>query len=107
MSMSTFASSSAPSTLPGSLDPHPADRRNYASAMPPNRSRPRALAVNAVQGTLRRMGYELQPYIKGIPVQPREEDFRRVKLLASHGVTVLLDVGANIGQWALRTRSAG
>jgi len=65
------------------------------------------MAVNAIQRPLRRMGYELQPYIKGIPVQPREEDFRRVKILASYGVTVLLDVGANIGQFALRTRSAG
>jgi FkbM family methyltransferase len=53
------------------------------------------------------MGVELQPYVKGIPVQPREEDFRRTKLMASRGVTVLLDVGANIGQYALRTRNAG
>jgi FkbM family methyltransferase len=53
------------------------------------------------------MGYELQPYIKGIPVQPRDDDFRRVRLMASRGITVLLDVGANIGQFALRTRSAG
>jgi FkbM family methyltransferase len=53
------------------------------------------------------MGVELQPYIKDIPVQPRDEDFRRVKLLASRGVTVLLDVGANVGQYALRTRHAG
>jgi len=53
------------------------------------------------------MGVELQPYIKGIPVQPRDEDFRRTKLMASRGVTVLLDVGANVGQYALRTRNAG
>jgi FkbM family methyltransferase len=53
------------------------------------------------------MGVELQPYVKGIPVQPREEDFRRVRLMASRGITVLLDVGANIGQYALRTRHAG
>lgn len=53
------------------------------------------------------MGVELQPYIKGIPVQPRDEDFRRVKLMTSRGITVLLDVGANIGQYALRTRHAG
>jgi FkbM family methyltransferase len=71
------------------------------------RSRPRALLVNAVQGALRRMGLELQPYIKGIPVQPREEDHRRVRLLASRGVNLVLDVGGNIGQYALRTRSAG
>jgi FkbM family methyltransferase len=53
------------------------------------------------------MGYELQPYIRDIPVQPREEDFRRVKLMASRGVTLLLDVGANVGQYAMRTRNAG
>ena len=53
------------------------------------------------------MGVELQPYIKGIPTQPREEDYRRVRLLATRGVDLVLDVGANIGQYALRTRSAG
>ena len=75
--------------------------------MTTEKSKPRALAVNAVQGTLRRMGYELQPYDRGIPVQPRDDDFRRVKLMASRGITVVLDVGANIGQFALRTRAAG
>jgi FkbM family methyltransferase len=63
--------------------------------------------VNAVQGTLRRMGVELQPYVKGIPAQPREEDRRRARLLASHSVDLVLDVGANVGQYALRTRHAG
>jgi FkbM family methyltransferase len=53
------------------------------------------------------MGVELQPYIKGIPTQPREEDYRRVRLLASRGVDLILDVGASVGQYALRTRSAG
>jgi FkbM family methyltransferase len=53
------------------------------------------------------MGVELQPYIKGIPTQPREEDYRRVRLLASRGVDLVLDVGAGTGQYALRTRSAG
>lgn len=75
--------------------------------MTTRRSRPPALAVKAVQGTLRRMGYELQPFVKGIPVQPRDEDFRRVKLMSRRGITVLLDGGANIGQFALRTRTAG
>ena len=32
---------------------------------------------------------------------------RRVRLLASRGVNIDLDVGANIGQYALRTRNAG
>jgi FkbM family methyltransferase len=53
------------------------------------------------------MGVELQPYVKGIPTQPREEDYRRVRLLASREVDLILDVGANVGQYALRTRSAG
>ena len=68
---------------------------------------PRRVAVNALQGTLRRMGFELQPYVKGIPVQPRGEDFRRVRLMASRRITLLLDGGANVGQFALRTRTAG
>jgi FkbM family methyltransferase len=63
--------------------------------------------VNAVQGALRRMGVELQPYDRGIPTQPRDEDRRRVRLLASRGVDLVLDAGANVGQYALRTRSAG
>jgi FkbM family methyltransferase len=53
------------------------------------------------------MGVELQPHIKEIPTQPREVDYRRVRLLASREVDLVLDVGANIGQYALRTRSAG
>jgi FkbM family methyltransferase len=53
------------------------------------------------------MGVELQPYIKGIPTQPREADYRRVRLLARRGVDLVLDVGAGVGQYALRTRSAG
>jgi FkbM family methyltransferase len=53
------------------------------------------------------MGVELQPYIKGIPTQPRDEDYRRVRLLASRAVDLVLDVGASVGQYALRTRSAG
>jgi FkbM family methyltransferase len=52
------------------------------------------------------MGVELQPYIKDIPVQPRE-DFRHAKLMANWGVTLLLDVGANVGQYAVRMRRAG
>jgi FkbM family methyltransferase len=71
------------------------------------RSRPRALAVNAVQSALRKLGVELQPYVKDIPVQPREEDFRRVRLLDGAGVDLVLDVGANVGEYALRTRHAG
>ena len=40
-------------------------------------------------------------------MQPREEDYRRLRLLASRGVNLVLDVGGNIGRYALRTRSAG
>jgi FkbM family methyltransferase len=53
------------------------------------------------------MGVELQPYVKGIPTQPRGADYRRVQLLASRRVDLVLDVGAGVGQYALRTRSAG
>jgi FkbM family methyltransferase len=53
------------------------------------------------------MGMELQPYVRGIPIQPREEDRRRVHLLGVRRVDLVLDVGANTGQYALRTRAAG
>ena len=75
--------------------------------MSSERSRPRTLAVNAVQSALRKMGVELQPYVKDIPAQPREEDFRRVRLLAGRRVDLVLDGGANVGQYALRTRHGG
>jgi FkbM family methyltransferase len=59
----------------------------------------------AIQQGLRRLGYELHPYTPG-PV-PYEEDLRRVKLLRSEAIDLVLDVGANAGQYAQRLRGAG
>jgi FkbM family methyltransferase len=59
----------------------------------------------ALQRGLRRAGFELHPYSPG-PV-PQEEDVRRVKLLRAIGVDLVLDVGANAGQYARRLRLAG
>lgn len=58
-----------------------------------------------MQGTLRRAGYELHPY--NPRHQPGAEDLRRVRLMASDGISLVLDVGANAGQYAQRLRAAG
>jgi FkbM family methyltransferase len=65
----------------------------------------RARLNEAIQRGLRRLGYELHPYVAG-PV-PYEEDVRRARLLRSEGIDVVLDVGANVGQYAQRLRRAG
>ena len=57
------------------------------------------------QRAANRMGYEIRPFDRGTQGTP--EQIRRAKLLNSLGVTVLLDVGANTGQYALHTREAG
>lgn len=67
--------------------------------------RARARSAEAVQRGLRRLGYELHPYEPG--PAPYEDDLRRVKLLRSEGIDLVLDVGANAGQFAQRLRSAG
>jgi FkbM family methyltransferase len=59
----------------------------------------------AIQQGLRRLGYELHPYEPG--PAPYDEDVRRAKLLRSERIDVVLDVGANAGQYAQRLRSAG
>jgi FkbM family methyltransferase len=59
----------------------------------------------ALQRGLRRAGFELHPYSPG-PV-PAEEDVRRAKLLRAIEADVVLDVGANVGQYAKRLRLAG
>jgi FkbM family methyltransferase len=65
----------------------------------------RARAASAVQTLLRRLGYELHPYPAPIALEP--DDRRRSRLLASRAVTLLLDVGANAGQFAEKVRATG
>jgi FkbM family methyltransferase len=65
----------------------------------------RARAAEAVQQGLRRAGYELHPYTPGPALS--DEDVRRLKLLRSHGIGTVLDVGANAGQYAQRLRASG
>jgi FkbM family methyltransferase len=65
----------------------------------------RARAASAVQALLRRLGYELHPYPAPIALEP--DDRRRARLLASRGITLLLDVGANAGQFAEKARATG
>jgi FkbM family methyltransferase len=65
----------------------------------------RAAINRLVQNGLRRIGYELHPYDPE-PV-PAAEDAQRVRLLAGERIDVLLDVGANEGQYAVRMRRAG
>jgi FkbM family methyltransferase len=58
-----------------------------------------------IQRGLRRLGYELHPYEPG--PAPYEDDIRRVKLLRAERIALVLDVGANAGQYAQRLRGAG
>jgi FkbM family methyltransferase len=64
-------------------------------------SRPRVAFGNAIVAVLRRFfDRDLIPY------GPGEEQVRRAKLLKSLGVTLVLDVGANEGQYAIDLRRA-
>ena len=65
----------------------------------------RAAINRGIQGGLRRLGYELHPYDPD--PAPAQEDMLRARLLASERIDLLLDVGANEGQYALRMRRAG
>jgi FkbM family methyltransferase len=62
----------------------------------------RARAAAKLQKMLRRLGYELHPY----PVL-EPDDRRRARLMVSRGITLLLDVGANAGQFAEKVRATG
>lgn len=62
--------------------------------------RPRLALSGAVQSLLHRRGLELGPY-------PPGGQSRRARLLASRGIDVVLDVGANVGQYGLELRAAG
>jgi FkbM family methyltransferase len=67
-----------------------------------SRRTPREVASETVQRVLRRRGLEVAPYLPGTG-----DAARRAKLLRGRDVGVLLDVGANIGQWVTETRAAG
>ena len=65
----------------------------------------RAALNQRIQSGLRRLGYELHPYDS--EPAPEAEDLQRARLLASERINLLLDVGANEGQYAIRMRRAG
>jgi FkbM family methyltransferase len=66
---------------------------------------PRFRLANMIQKGLRRLGYELHPY----PPPPRVNyaDRRRERLLRSRRITLLLDVGANTGEFGASVRASG
>jgi FkbM family methyltransferase len=72
---------------------------------PTTLQRLRARSAETVQRGLRRLGYELRAYEPG--PTPHEDDLRRAKLLRSEEIDLVLDVGANAGQFAQRLRGAG
>lgn len=57
-------------------------------------------AATAIQGALRHRGYEIQIF-------PSGDDRRLWRLLRARGITLVLDVGANAGQYASRIRKLG
>jgi FkbM family methyltransferase len=64
-----------------------------------------------LHGALRRIGYELNPYRtpgeKEAERELGEEDLRRAKLLEHRGINLLLDVGADGGQYGIKMRKSG
>jgi FkbM family methyltransferase len=65
----------------------------------------RARIANGVQRLLRRLGYELAPYPAPPPVD--YADRRRERLLRSRAITLVLDVGANVGMFGTALRASG
>jgi FkbM family methyltransferase len=55
------------------------------------------------QRAIQRLGYEIVPWTASLT----EDEARRARLLASTEVDLVLDVGANVGQYASRLRPAG
>ena len=66
-----------------------------------NHSRRRMNWKSVVRDLIRRGGYDLGPYDASHPLR------RRMGLVASRGITLLLDVGANTGQYATAMRRLG
>jgi FkbM family methyltransferase len=71
--------------------------------MPEERSR--NPAKRATQWAFRKLGYEIHPFEAGGTIQP--EDLRRARLLDHQRIDVVVDVGANIGQYARKLRRTG
>lgn len=64
----------------------------------------RAVVVNRLKALALRFGFEVRRHQPSVP--PTAE-VRRTKLLSSRGVTLVIDVGANSGQYACQLRHAG
>ena len=63
-------------------------------------ARLRHAARGRVQAVLGRAGWEIRP-------TTTDEDQRRAKLMASEDIDVVLDIGANVGQYGMRLRNNG
>lgn len=60
------------------------------------------LVKRVIRSSLRRLGYELTAYN-----HLRQHELRRIRFLRQQGVTLVLDVGANEGQYAADLRALG
>lgn len=81
----------------------PAGRqRGWLRALVPERIRAGVLETTTTG--LRRLGYQVLPLDKG-GLTP--EEIRRARLLRSLGITLVLDVGANVGAYADQLRRLG
>jgi FkbM family methyltransferase len=66
-------------------------------------ARARGAVMRSIQRGVNRLGYEIVPWADGIT----EDEARRARLLAATGVDLVLDVGANAGQYASKLRRGG
>jgi FkbM family methyltransferase len=72
-----------------------------------SRSYARAILAPAVHRLLRRAGYQLQRYQPEQPKLPAAQDLRLARLLRHERIDLVLDIGANTGQYARRLRQVG